>query len=125
MIILISDLYLKKNILDIYNNDLYDRNSDFNISIPRYQTVYGNNNTVNIDFCADENIIIFGHLYGNGNCSDNYFVYLACGGYNSSKTGKVFKICGNYDLDCKFTNGLHLDINIPSNIWTKLSILYL
>lgn len=118
-------MVLLNGLIGNYYNDLYDRHSDFNISIPRYQSVYGNANNIPIDLDHDENVIIFGHLISDGSCSEYYFVYLASGGTYSNKTGKMFKIDGNYNLIYKFKNGFHVDITIPSDIWAQLSILYL
>ena len=64
-------------------------------------------------------------MISGGNSTDNWFIYLACGGDKSGNTGKLFKVGGNWEIEYKFINGLYLDITIPMSIWAQLSILYL
>ena len=111
MIILISDLYLKKNILDIYNNDLDNTNRSLK-SVVQIQTIvattdeYGDIELGNI---KESTIVavIQNRTYGNGTYSE-FFIPIY-GGINTKnvKIAKCLKDDNNILKNTKVAVNVH------------------
>ena len=80
-------------------------------------------NTITLD--AGGNCLILMNTVGKQNVGTDWCMYFVSAADTSSKQGNIYKVGGTINLTYNWNNGLSLGINVNSDIWARINVLYL
>lgn len=71
------------------------------------------------------NCLILMNTVANQSAGDDWCIYFVSAADISSKQGNIYKLGGTINLTYNWNNGLSLGINVNSDIWARINVLYL